>query len=314
MTWKTIDTSCNRLCTKSSPAFFIGCSPSQAKTILDTDCPASGVMVSVNQLRKRKSNFEVGSWLLDSGAFTEISKYGDYQYSVEEYYYQICRWACCGNLLRAVAQDFMCESFVLERTGLTIKEHQRLTIKRYDQLFSYKPPVPIMPVLQGWQTSDYIEHLQQYQTRLTFGEWVGVGSVCRRNSNPEIIKDILRGIKLFRPDLNLHGFGLKQIALEDSEVRSLLYSCDSMSWSYPLRFRPENDSVQNPLTVAKNYQQGIHQRLIGQYTKTVPKTAGSGNGQGRKPKWKSKTTAIRVPEKYADRLFAIAKKWDEKEV
>ena len=36
-------------------------------------------------------------------------------------------------------------------------------------------------------------------------------------------------------------------------------------------------------------------------------------GQGRKPKWNSSTKAIRVPEKYADRLIEIARQWESAE-
>lgn len=149
--------------------------------------------------------------------------------------------------------------------------------------------------------------MQQYGDRFKPGSWVGVGSVCRRNGNPSEVADLLRGIKLIRPDLNLHGFGLKILALENAEIRDLLYSCDSMAWSYPLRFKngAGNDNVQN--RIAHSYQTKVADRLKGDYTRTIPRTAGAGNGQGRKPKWKSKTVAIRVPERLADKLLQIAK-------
>lgn len=295
------------------PLFFIGCSPSQASNIINPDHPAAGVMVSVNQLRDRKSDFEVRDWILDSGAFTEVARHGGYREGVEEYIRQIYRWAKCGNLLCAVAQDWMCEPFALSRTGLTVAEHQKLTIQRYDQLIFKNPVIPIMPVLQGYRTSDYLKHLADYGNRFAIGSWVGIGSVCKRNGNPGEVADILRAIKILRPDLRLHGFGLKVLALENTEVRELLYSCDSMAWSYPLRFsRPGDDSVQNrsPLQLANEYQQKIG-KIGGNSKKQVPRTAGAGNGQGRKPKWKSATTAIRVPSKYADKLISVAKEWEE---
>lgn len=310
----------SRFCTKSSPhnvKFFIGCSPSQAATIINPEFPAAGVMVSINQLRSRKSDFQAGDWILDSGAFTEVARHGGYRFGVEQYYWQICRWSRVGNLLIAVAQDWMCEPFVIERTRLSIAQHQQLTIERYDQLLKLNPPVLIMPVLQGYQSSDYLIHLQQYGDRLALGQWVGVGSVCRRNGNPNEIANILKSIKLLRPDLRLHGFGLKAIALENLEVKELLYSCDSMAWSYPFRRprddlrRPPSNSVQNREEIAHNYQKKISDRLMGCTNRPIPRTAGAGNGQGRKPKWKAgKTKVIRVPEKFADDLIVIALKWD----
>ena len=303
-----------RFRTESSPGqqplFFIGSSPSQAQSIINPSSPAAGVMVSVNQLRNRKSNFAVNDWILDSGAFTEIARHGGYRSGIEEYYWQICRWARCGNLLIAVAQDWMCEPFAINRTGLNVEIHQRLTIDRYDALFALNPPVRIMPVLQGYRSSDYLVHLQQYGDRLTKNQWVGVGSVCRRNGNSDEIANILKGIKLLRPDLKLHGFGLKILALENPEVRHLLYSCDSMAWSYPRYFQPVGDSVQN---LAYQYQEKVTAVNDSRHYRQPPSTAGAGNGQGRKPKWNSSTKAIRVPEKYADRLIEIARQWESTE-
>ena len=93
-------------------------------------------MISVNRLRNRKSDFAVNNWLMDSGAFTEIFKYGHYRHSVQEYADCIKRWCTCGNLMAAVSQDMMCELVILEKTGLTVEAHQRLTIERYDELLA----------------------------------------------------------------------------------------------------------------------------------------------------------------------------------
>ncbi|OJJ13863.1 hypothetical protein BI308_25500 [Roseofilum reptotaenium AO1-A] len=270
-------------------------------------------MISLNALRRRKSNFEVKSWILDSGAFTEVARHGGYRYEVGEYAAAICRWSKCGNLKAAVAQDFMCEAFVLERTGLSVSKHQALTIERYDKLTGFDLPVPVMPVLQGYQSADYLVHLQQYGDRLSLGQWVGVGSVCKRNGSPDEIANILRGIKLLRPDLKLHGFGLKAIALESAEIRKLLHSCDSMAWSYPTRFSPGKDSVQNRQELAFDYQKGMSDRINGIHQRTVPQTAGAGNGQGRKPKWKNATKAIRIPEKYHSKILELCKQWEDEE-
>lgn len=311
------------------PKFFIGCSPSMANSILSTDCPAAGCMVSVNALRRRVSDFAVGDWILDSGAFSEISRHGQYRHSVEEYAVQIERWRRCGNLLIAASQDFMCEAFILERTGLSVEEHQRLTIERYDALVSLSPRVPIMPVLQGYRAPEYLAHLQQYGKRLKQGAWVGIGSVCRRNGKPDEIADLLKTIRLVRPDLRLHGFGLKQLALTSPLVRECLYSCDSMAWSYPRRFERQEtggergapsqfrcDSTRDRslLEDAHLYQHRVAEALAGRGRKQPTSTSGAGNGQGRKPKWNhSPTVPIRVPAQFAERLLEIARQWDEED-
>ena len=294
----------SRFCTKSQnaggPLFFIGC-PSPAKAQHFARC-----MVSINTLRKRQSDFVVNDWILDSGAFSELSRFGSYRHSVEEYAAEIARWSRCGNFLTAVSQDYMCESFIVQKTGLTIPDHQRLTIERYDALRSLVS-VPLMPVLQGFRISDYLTHLDAYGDRLAPGAWVGVGSVCRRNARPDEVADILRAIKNKRPDLRLHGFGLKLTALESQEVRECLHSSDSMAWSFPARFGKGDDS----LKTADEYLENVRAVLSDYVRKRSPVTAGAGNGQGRKPKWNNApTAAIRVPVAFAERLIEMARELD----
>jgi hypothetical protein len=196
--------------------------------------------VSVNVLRKRKSNFPVNNWIMDSGAFTEISTFGAYRTPVEDYAKLIDRWSLCGNMQLAVSQDYMCEPFILQKTGLTVEKHQKLTIERYTKLLKQNTLTTIMPVLQGYEPQEYVNHLKMYGSLLKENMRVGVGSVCKRNSKPQQIAKVLETIKNERPDLRLHGFGLKTTALLDNYVESLLYSADSMAWSYAARREHKN--------------------------------------------------------------------------
>jgi hypothetical protein len=193
--------------------------------------------ISVNAIRNRKGPFPANEWIMDSGAFTTIRTHGGYPHGPEEYAAQIKRWSTNGRLLAAVAQDWMCEADMLKRTGLTVPEHQRLTVERYDELdLAWDVAgVYILPVLQGYAPQDYVAHIRQYGARLMPGMWVGVGSVCKRNGDPKAIEDVLLAIKTERPDLRLHGFGLKKTAFKSKLVCSLLHTADSMAWSYSAR-------------------------------------------------------------------------------
>lgn len=171
---------------------------------------------------------------MDSGAFTEISTHGRYRFSVEEYAEQVNRWKDNGEMLAAVAQDYMCEPFILQKTGMTVNEHQELTISRYDQLVALTDAL-VLPVLQGYLPEEYVRHVQMYGDRLTPGHWVGVGSICKRNADPSAIISVLKAIHGVRPDLRLHGFGLKLTALANPIVRSYLHTADSMAWSFHAR-------------------------------------------------------------------------------
>ena len=242
-----------------TPRFFVGVHhPSKADRV-----PLA--MVSANALRRRRSHFPAGEWLMDSGAFTTINKHGGYPEPVEEYAAIIRRFAGCGTLLAAVAQDYMCEPFVLARTGLTVADHQRLTIERYRDLLACDTAgVAIMPVLQGYDPAEYVDHVRQYGDLLTPGMWVGVGSVCKRNARPLSARAVFEAIHAERPDLRLHGFGIKITALHDERVRELLYSADSMAWSYAARYegRDGNDIAEAVRYVAKVAAQPIQRVLL----------------------------------------------------
>ncbi len=193
--------------------------------------------ISINRVRTRRKRLPCQDWILDSGAFTEISTYGCYRHPPEDYAAEVRRIARLGgNLLAAVSQDYMCEPHILEKTGLTVWDHQRLTIERYDAILAADvAPTYLMPVLQGYAPNDYAEHIAMYGARLGTGAWVGVGSVCKRNADPRAIEGVLLAIKAARSDLRLHGFGIKLSALSSGLVRSLLETADSMAWSFSAR-------------------------------------------------------------------------------
>lgn len=216
--------------------------------------------ISVNRLVQRKSAFTVNEWILDSGAFSTILQHGGYPHPVEQYAAQIRRWKDNGKLLAAVTQDYMCEPHMLQRTGLTVEDHQHLTVERYDQLCQQVDGVYILPVLQGYAPQEYVQHLAMYGERLAEHAWVGVGSICKRNSTPLAVEAVLRAIKTSRPDLRLHGFGLKTTALASKAIRQLLDTADSMAWSFAAR-REGRGAAANDWREAKQFVDKIHTQI-----------------------------------------------------
>ena len=201
-------------------------------------------MISYHRLIKRKSALKCDPdwpWIMDSGAFSTILIHGKFPDPPEAYADAIPKWKASGHLLAAVTQDFMCEPMMLAKTGGTIAIHQAQTIRRYDRIIRHGTGgVYLMPVLQGYEPADYVNHLHQYGARLAPEAWVGVGSVCKRNANPASIEEVLLAISRSRPDLRLHGFGIKTTALGSALVRDLLHSADSMAWSYAARMNGAN--------------------------------------------------------------------------
>lgn len=195
-------------------------------------------MVSVKRLHGRRGSFTppAGGWMLDSGAFTELLAHGRYRQPVEHYARAVVRWWYVGGMASATAQDYMCEPHILARTGLSVAEHQRLTVERYRALRALVPrSIHVMPVVQGYTPAEYAACVDLYGDDLAPGMWAGVGSVCKRQGSPDAIAAVLRAIRAARPDLRLHGFGVKATALARPDVRAMLHSADSMAWSFAAR-------------------------------------------------------------------------------
>lgn len=125
----------------------------------------------------------------------------------------------------------MCEPWIVKATGLSVREHQERTIANYLELRAIAPDLPIVPVLQGWHSHDYLEHVEMYAlagVNLYREKVVGLGSVCRRQHT-----DALDELAHILQPLRLHGFGVKVQGLR--KVASLLTSADSMAWSFAAR-------------------------------------------------------------------------------
>lgn len=175
-----------------------------------------------------------GMWALDSGGFSELSLFGEWSVSREQYVREVRFWRReCGNLAWAAPMDYMCEPSMLAKTGLTVAEHQRRTVDNFLRLQEQLPNV-VIPVLQGWEFDDYHRCIERYDRAgvdLRDYPTVGIGSVCRRNQNSQIVA-IMRS--LHNAGLRCHAFGVKGAALK--VVQHEIVSADSLAWSYRARF------------------------------------------------------------------------------
>ena len=190
------------------------------------------LFVSTRRLERRKSlPRAAGRWALDSGGFTELSMYGQWQTSPVDYAARVRRYADeIGGLDWAAPQDWMCEPFMLAKTGLTVAEHQARTIRSVLELRQHLGAL-VVPVLQGYTLDDYQRHADDYTAagfELEAEATVGLGSVCRRQATGEAE----RIVHSLAP-LRLHGFGMKTQGLD--RYGAVLASADSMAWSYNAR-------------------------------------------------------------------------------
>jgi hypothetical protein len=130
------------------------------------------------------------AWALDSGGFTELNLHGCWQSTEREYVVAVGRYrAEVGRLSWAAPMDWMCEPFVVAKTGLSVREHQHRTVGNFLKLRELAPDLSFIPVLQGWTESDYHNCLALYDNAgvdLVAEPLVGIGSICRRQHHSEI--------------------------------------------------------------------------------------------------------------------------------
>lgn len=202
----------------------------------DVDVP---LFVSHRRLARYKRRLPVSTapWALDSGGFTELNLHGRWVTTEAEYVSAVRRYAGeIGNLAWAAPMDWMCEPFVVAKTGLSVEEHQRRTVDNYISLRAAAPTLPFIPVLQGWTLADYLHCVDLYTAAgvdLTTLPLVGIGSVCRRQNTAEVdyIVSTIAGL-----GIALHGFGVKTVGLQ--RYADQLSSADSLAWSYRARNAP----------------------------------------------------------------------------
>jgi len=187
---------------------------------------------------KRKLPRAAAPWALDSGGFTELSLYGRWTVTAQDYAAAVRRYRDeIGSLEWASPQDWMCEPVMIAKTGLTVREHQRRTIASVQELRALGAPV--IPVLQGWCPGDYFDHAEDYDRAgidLRAEPTVGLGSVCRRQNT---VRASILVRELAAAGLKLHGFGFKQTGLR--ACHDVLASADSLAWSYHARREPPRD-------------------------------------------------------------------------
>ena len=193
------------------------------------------LFVSHRRLHERRTFPRAAApWALDSGGFTELSLHGRWTFTPAQYAADVARYADeVGQLDWACPQDWMCTPGVLERTGLTVAEHQRRTVDNYLELRQLAPQLPFIPMLQGITRDDFHRCVDLYSAAdvdLTAAPTVGVGSIAARQASGAV-EAILTSLK--DRGLRLHGLGVKTSGLQ--AYADQLASADSMSWSFRAR-------------------------------------------------------------------------------
>lgn len=171
---------------------------------------------------------------LDSAGFVAAVRYGDYRWSVKEYFdlVESFPWAWYASM------DYCCEPEISGDRSLRL-----LRIAATCFMYGECPkearlrnlPMP-MPVLQGWTPLEYVE-CARWMPLLQWPALIGIGSVCRRPVHgPTGILAILEAIDGILPaHVKLHLFGVKSSALDYLAHHPRVASVDSMAWDVSAR-------------------------------------------------------------------------------
>ena len=194
------------------------------------------VMLSYNMLRKIKTLWKIDiPFMMDSGAFAVILKYGKYPFTQEEYASGIQKW----HPDIAWTMDYPCEPSVQKKGHYDPVSAQEMTIDNQIKLLDLNANTQM--VVQGWTVQDYLENLDRIKDEGLLTERLGIGSLCRRGQNREIAR-IVRAIHNNVPSwVKLHGFGVKVSVLANTDAKFELYSADSMSWAIEAFGKYENN-------------------------------------------------------------------------
>ena len=189
------------------------------------------VMLSYNYLRTIKHPWNINiPFMLDSGAYSVILKYGKYPFTAEEYADGIKLW----KPDIAWTMDYPCEPKATEKGKYTSLTAQDMTIR--NQISLLDQGVETQMVVQGYEPDEYLENLDKIKSAGLLTQHLGIGSICRRGQ----VKEIARIIRLIHNNVpgwvKLHGFGIKTSVLAQTDARFYLYSADSQSWDYEARY------------------------------------------------------------------------------
>ena len=193
-------------------------------------------MLSYNYTRTHKKPWKIDiPFMLDSGAYSVILKYGKYPYTPEEYAEGIRKW----HPDIAWTMDFPCEPSVRQKGNYDPVQAQEKTNQNQVKLLDLNANTQM--VVQGWTIQDYLKNVDRIKEQGLLTEHLGIGSVCRRGQNKEIAR-IIRAIHRNVPEwIKLHGFGVKISVLSNTDARFHLYSADSMSWAIEAFGKYENN-------------------------------------------------------------------------
>lgn len=166
--------------------------------------------------------------VVDAGGYNVLAAgRTDYPWSIEEYDEWLAAHA--DEFEWATVMDYACEERFDDALSVTERRHKTMA-NTIDHL-ALDPDYPLLPVIQGREMWDYVEsYLDAQMEDIPLAD-VGVGTVCRVESQKEIARRSRR-IKDYMHEVErTHGFGVK---VQSFTQNATFDSADSAAWAYPM--------------------------------------------------------------------------------
>ena len=171
---------------------------------------------------------------IDSGGYSLLYS-GEDHGSVDEYLRYIERV----NPDIFALQDWPCEPHLRQEMDRSVSEHQELTAQRasetLEKLDRYDIDAQPVAVLQGWHRDEYLDCIRLFDEYGVLTDYIGIGSVCRRNATRDI-RAVINSVHRELPNRDLHAFGVKTDVLVHDKTRNALTSSDSLAFEFRMMF------------------------------------------------------------------------------
>lgn len=205
-------------------------------------------------------------WFIDSGGYSTLMGNSEYEDPAREYLEFIREHEQREGVTidRYALRDWACEDDILREHGRTRRQHQEWTIRDHVECLELAEEIGVdaepVSVLQGYTVPEYLEHLDYYREHGLLSDYVGLGSVCRRNAEEEIRSTILQVRDALPARCDLHAFGVKKSVLRFPDVVNALDSVDSNAWDYAVRMDAESNASTEGHRYTWNRVQGAYQK------------------------------------------------------
>ncbi len=214
---------------------------------LDPDDVPEPEFAMVSHATKMNEPWDGPDWMIDSGGYSTLNSNASYETDVEEYIDYLLEHE--SKISRYVLRDWACEDELLRKYDRTVRDHQKWTIRDHikcrEQADAAGLDAEPVAVLQGYDIRDYLWHYDYLREHGLLTDHLGIGSVCRRNSEAQLRSTIVQLREEIPDRITLHGFGVKQTLLGYPDVVDALNSVDTAAWNYGLRMDAEaNNSAE----------------------------------------------------------------------